>query len=103
MRDDEGRSPLDRALEDLCDDYDADNGGSCVDVGHYLMGRGCACGDKDKTELLCAACMYGKLDVVKELVEKYKVDPKSECDNIIPSSGKFSQFGSKALSRNVGG
>ncbi len=74
-----------------------------MDVALYLVSRGCACGDKDKTELLCKACTYGKLDVVKELVEKYKVDPKSECDNIILSSGKFSLFGSKALSRNVGG
>ncbi len=49
MRDDEGYSPLDRALEDL---YDED----CMDVAHYLMSRGCACGDEDKARLLCAAC-----------------------------------------------
>ncbi len=76
MRDDEGRSPLDIALENL-DDYD-----DCVDVALYLMSRGCACGDEDKAKLLCGACLYGKLDVVKELVQQHKVDPKSECDNI---------------------
>ncbi len=71
MRDDERYSPLDRALEDL---YDED----CVDVAHYLMSRGCACGDEDKARLLCAACYLGKLGVVKELVEQYKVDPNSK-------------------------
>ncbi len=73
MRDDEGQSPLDRALENP-DDYD-----DCVDVALYLMSRGCACGDEDKAKLLCVACGCGKLDVVKELVELHKVDPKSEC------------------------
>ena len=67
MRDDEGQSPLNKALE-----------GKCVDVAHYLMSRGCACGDEDKAKLLCTACFYGKLGVVQELVELHKVDPKSE-------------------------
>ncbi len=72
--DDEGQSPLDIALENP---YDIDG---CVDVALYLMSRG---GDEDKAELLCAACRWGKLSAVKELVEQHKVDPKSECDNII--------------------
>ncbi len=71
MRDDEGRSPLDKALEDLDDD-------GCMDVALYLMSRGCG-GDEDKAKLLCEACRWGKLDVVKELVEQHKLDPKSEC------------------------
>ena len=70
MRNDEGESPLDRALEDLDED--------CVDVALYLMSRGCACGDEDKAWLLCVACDLGKLGVVKELVEQYKVDPSSK-------------------------
>ncbi len=74
MRDDKGLSPLDKALEDLYDD-------GCVDVALYLMSRGCACGDEDKAKLLCEACWWVKLDVVKELVELHKVDAKSECDN----------------------
>ncbi len=72
MRDDEGQSPLDKALGGCM--YD-DEG--CVDVALYLMSRGCG-GDKDKAKLLCAACFHGKLGVVKELVEQHKVDPKSE-------------------------
>ena len=76
MRDDEGRSPLDIALEDLYGNE------GCVDVALYLMSCGYACGDEDKAKLLCAACYWGKLDVVKELVEQHKVDPKSECDNV---------------------
>ena len=74
MRDDEGQSPLDKALDDLY--------AGCVDVALYLMSRGCACGDEDKAKLLCGACQWGKLDLVKELVEQIKVDPKSECDNV---------------------
>ncbi len=74
MRDDEGQSPLDRALENL-DDYDE----GCVDVALYLMSRGCACGDEERAKLLCGACQWVKLDVVKELVEQHKVDPRSEC------------------------
>ena len=74
MRDDEGQSPLDRALEGWYGIYNED----CIDVAHYLMSRGCACGDEDKARLLCAACDLGKLGVVKELVEQYKVDPNSK-------------------------
>ena len=73
MRDDEGWSPLDKALGGLYDYYDDD----CMDVSLYLMSRGCS-GDKDKAKLLCAACEYGKLGVVKELIEEHEVDPKSE-------------------------
>ncbi len=69
MRDDKGQSPLDRALGGLEE--------GCVDVSLYLMSRGCG-GDEDKAKLLCAACYFGKLDVVKELVDQHKVDPKSE-------------------------
>ncbi len=77
VRDDKGQSPLDRALDDL---YDIDG---CVDIVLYLMSRGCACGDEDKAKLLCRACRWGKLSAVKELVEQHKVDPKSECDNML--------------------
>ncbi len=73
MRDDEGLSLLDIALEYLYDDD------GCVDVALYLMSRGCACGDEDRAKLLCGACYLGKLGAVKELVEQHKVDPRSEC------------------------
>ncbi len=74
MRDDEGQSPLEIAL------YEQDDG-VCVDVALYLMSRGCG-GDRDKAKLLCEACYWSKLGVVKELVEQHKVDPKSECDDL---------------------
>ena len=77
MRDDEGQSPLDNALLDLYE-----RGDGCVDVAHYLMSRGCG-GDEDKAKLLCAGCYHGNMGVVKELVEQHKVDPKSECDNLL--------------------
>ncbi|XP_064397861.1 uncharacterized protein LOC135344563 isoform X2 [Halichondria panicea] len=69
VRDYEGQSPLDRALEHLYND-------NCVDVALYLMSRGCGC-DEDKAKLLCGVCRSGKLDVVKELVEQHQVDPKN--------------------------
>ncbi len=75
MRDDKGQSPLDIALEDLYDEYS-------IDIALYLMSRGCACGDEDKAKLLCGVCWSGRLDMVKELVEHHKVDPKSECDDL---------------------
>ncbi len=77
VRDEKGRSPLDIALYDL---YGIGND-DCIDVALYLMSRGCACGDEDKAKLLCEACYWGKLGVVKELVEQHEVDPRSECDN----------------------
>ena len=87
MRDDDGQSPLDYALEnmyneDCMDVYNEDcmdvYNEKYMDVAHYLMSRGCACGDEDKATLLCAVCDLGKLGVVKELVEQYKVDPNSK-------------------------
>ncbi len=71
MRDDKGQSLLDIALERLCII-------GCVDVALYLMSRGCG-GSEEKVKLLCEACYWGKLGVVKELVEEHQVDPKSEC------------------------
>ncbi len=58
-------------------DYDG-----CMDVALYLKSRGCG-GDEDKPRFLCAACRRGRLGVVKELVEQDKVDPRSECDNVL--------------------
>ena len=66
MRDDEGQSPLDIAL-----DY------GCVDVLYYLLHLGYG-DDKDRGNLLCNTSRHGELDVVQELVEQHKVDP-SEC------------------------
>ena len=73
VRDDEGHSPLNIAI---MNQY---GGSDCVDVALYLMNHGCTCSDEDKAKLLCEASYWGKLDVVKELVEQHKVDPNGEC------------------------
>ena len=72
MRDDEGKSPLDRAMEDV---YYTEG---CAEVAHYLLTHGCDSDEEMLKELLCGACRGGKLSLVKELVEKYKLDPNSE-------------------------
>ncbi len=74
VRDDEGKSPMDRAVLGVYD--------SCVNVALYLMSRGYACSDEDKANLLCGVCWTGRLDMVEELVEHHKVDPESECDDL---------------------
>ena len=66
VRDDEGRSPLDIALNN-----------SHVDVPYYLFHLGYG-SDKDRVKILRNASFHGKLDVVQELVEQHKVD-QSEC------------------------
>ncbi len=66
-------SPLDIALR-LQEMYDGDYG---FDVALYLVNHGCG-SDENKAKLLCEACKHGELDVVKELVEQHKVDPKGE-------------------------
>ncbi len=84
MKDDQGQSPLDIVLDEL-DDL-GDDSDNYVDVALYLMSHGCACADEAKAMLLCVACLYGMLGVVKELVEQFKVDPKSECDDLYLST-----------------
>ena len=71
VRNDEGYSPHNIAI--MSQYYGA------VDIALYLMNRGGTCSDEDKVKLLCEACYWGKLDVVKELVEQHKVDPNGEC------------------------
>ena len=66
MIDDEEGSPLDCAVEE--DHYD---------IALYLVNHGCVV-NRNKERLLLSACQYGELDVVKELIEKYKVDPKGK-------------------------
>ena len=68
IRDDKGRSPLDLAFDAYT---------SHVNVALYLINHGCG-DDKDKAKLLCKACRQDKLDIVKELVEEHKLDPKGK-------------------------
>ena len=67
IRDDKGRSPLDVALASY----------SHIDVPLYLINHGCG-DDKDKAKLLCRACQQNRLDIVKDLVEEQKLDPKGK-------------------------
>ena len=75
VRNDEGQSLLDRALDGLF------GVAGSMDIALYLINCGCG-DDEDKDKLLCGACSrpsstcYGRLDVVKELVEKHHRDPK---------------------------
>ena len=71
VKDGHGRSPLDIALEYLYDDDD------CIDVALYLINHGCG-DDEGKNKLLCRSCRWGRLDVVKELVEEHSCYPTSE-------------------------
>ena len=59
---------MDRALHNL------HTFGGRIDVGLYLLNIGCG-NEDDKAKLLFGACQWGRLDVVKELVEKHKLDP----------------------------
>ena len=64
MIDDKGESPLDLALN--------------AEVAYFLISRGCGSSNKDKDKALCGACKQDVLKIVKELVERHKVDPNRE-------------------------
>ena len=64
MRDREGCSPLELAIE--C---------GHKDIEHYLIGLH---DDKDKARLLCQESEHGRLVVLRKLVEYYKCDPRGE-------------------------
>ena len=76
VRDNEGRSPLDILLEGI-DDSNNIKRHFGFDIAHYLL----SCGygdDEDRVKWLYKACRWGKLEVVKELVERHNVDPNGE-------------------------
>ena len=80
VRDISGQSPLDCSLEHGYSDKALENRDKiegCVDIALYLMNHGCD-GNQEKGDVLFGACYWGRLDMVKELVEQHKVDP-SEC------------------------
>ena len=79
VRDDSGQSPLDTVLKAIADvyvEYDEPPDGQ-FDVALYLIDHDCG-GDQERDQLLIEACYWGKVDMVKELVERHKVDPNSE-------------------------
>ena len=74
VRDDNGKSPLDRAMENNIM-YRIEG---CPEVAHYLMSHGFDSDKETLARLLCGACRWGKLAIVKDLVEQHKIDPKSK-------------------------
>ena len=73
VRDDKGKSPLDRAMESAyLYGYE---------LAFYLLSHGCDSNEKTQRALLFEACRRGKLNIVKVLVEQHRVDPKSESQN----------------------
>ena len=78
VRNYEGQSPLDTALEDM---YEV----GYFDLVVYLISHGCG-DEEDRAIVLAQACRQGRLDVVKELVEQHKVDPKCECAYCLTTS-----------------
>ena len=71
LRDDKGNSLLDRAINNMYEEV-------YPEVALYLMNKGCETDKESLTKLFCEACRTGKLEIVKELIEQHKLDPKSE-------------------------
>ena len=74
IRDDKGKSPLERAMDS--DSFYQTDG--CIDVCHFLINHGCSSTKETLTKLLYGACKWGKLDIVNDLVEQHKLDSDSE-------------------------
>ena len=64
-------SPLDKTLDNIYDKKDF------FDVANYLVKHGCHRDDLE-VKLLCGACRWGNLAMVKELVGQLKVKPNGE-------------------------
>ena len=60
---------------DRHDDFDSDE---YFDLALYLVNHGFG-SNEGRVNILCKACDWGELDVVKELVKQHKVDPNGEC------------------------
>ena len=75
VRDGHGDSLVDTTLTNMYGYDDPDHG---LDIALYLTNHGVG-DEQDKARLLCEACEWGKVDVVKELVEQHNVDPNGEC------------------------
>ena len=83
VRDDIGWTPLDRVLHYIDNAEEAPN--EQLDVALYLID--CDSGvDRERAKLLSKACFllskarfWGRLDLVKEVVEQHTVAPSSEC------------------------
>ena len=72
MEDNQGRSPLDYAVGNHL--WGRSPRVECIDVALYLISLGCG-GKKQLERLLFEACGHGRLDVVKEMIEKHSINP----------------------------
>ena len=89
VRDDDGDTPLDKALDGaLEEELIEDEWKYACKVPLYLINRGCG-SDKDKARLLCGACLFGDIDIVRELVEKHKIDPNGESESQYVQYNKY--------------
>ena len=75
VRDNRGRTVLNITMENL-------HSKASLDVALYLLNQGCGSNDIIKAKLLFAACQFGRLNMVKELIEKYEVDPNGKFKSI---------------------
>ena len=79
--DDQGCSLVDTTLAHiLSNEHDIYCG---LDTACYLINHGVD-DQQDKANVLCEACKWGNLDVVKELVEQHNVDPSGEYYDCAP-------------------
>ena len=74
VRDGQGRSLVDTTLANMYDYDDPDDG---LDIALFLINHGVD-DEQDKANVLCKACDWGNLDVVKELIEQHNVDLNGE-------------------------
>ena len=80
VRDSQGYSLVDTTLAHMYDHIDPDRR---LNIALYLINHGVD-DQQDKAELLCTSCDSGNLDMVKELVEQYNVDPNGEYYDCAP-------------------
>ena len=80
VRDGQGHSLVDMTLANMYEYDDRDCG---LNTTFYLINYGVG-DEQDKARLLCEACEWGSLDVVKELVEQHNVDPSGEYYDCAP-------------------
>ena len=63
--------------------YEYDDHDCGLNVALYLTNHGVD-DEQDKARLLCEACKWGNLVVMKELVEQHNVDPNGEYYDCAP-------------------
>ena len=80
VRDGQGRSLVDMTHTHM---YEYDDPYCGLDIALFLINHGVG-DEQDKAKVLCKACDRRNLDVVKELIEQYNVDPNGEYYDCAP-------------------